>query len=95
MMLFVLLLTNTSQQLYLPIAPENEHDIKLMDNLQKQTHSDYCCRKKSCCFGFPKPPATKTLMSQPLIDEHDEIMENAKSFLQTVPKNTYNSRCTS
>ena len=46
-----------------PVTPENEHDIKLMDNLQKQIHSDYCCRNKSCCFGFPKPPATKTLIS--------------------------------
>ena len=45
-----------------PVAPENEHDIKLMDNLQKHTHSDYCCRNKSCHFGFPKPPATKTLI---------------------------------
>ena len=24
-----------------PIAPENEHDIKLMENLQTYTHSDY------------------------------------------------------
>ena len=23
-----------------PIAPENEHDIKLMENLQKHAHSD-------------------------------------------------------
>ena len=46
-----------------PVAPENEHDIKLMDNLQKHTHSDYCHRNKSCCFGFLKPPATKTLIS--------------------------------
>ena len=38
-----------------PIAPENEHHIKLMENLQKHTHSDYCRRNKSCCFGFPKP----------------------------------------
>ena len=30
------------------IAPENEHDIKLMENLQKHTHSDYCHRNKSC-----------------------------------------------
>ena len=67
-----------------PVAPENEHDIKLMDNLQKHTHSDYCCRNKSCHFGFPKPPATKTLISQPPIDDHDKIMENAKSLLQTV-----------
>ena len=55
-----------------------------MDNLQKHTHSDYCRRNKSCCFGFPKPPATKTLISRPSIDDHDNIMENAKSLLQTV-----------
>ena len=67
-----------------PVAPENEHDIKLMDNLQKHTHSDYCHRNKSCHFGFPKPPATKTLISQPPIDDHDKIIENAKSLLQTV-----------
>ena len=46
-----------------PVAPQNEHHIKLMVNLQKHTHSDYCQRNKSCCFGFPKPPATKTLLS--------------------------------
>ena len=67
-----------------PIAPENEHDIKLMENLQKHIHADYCGRNKSCCFGFPKPPATKTLISTPPIDDNDEIIENAKSVLQTV-----------
>ena len=67
-----------------PIAPENENHIKLMENLQKHTHSDYCHRNKSCCFGFPKPPATKTLISRPPIDDNDEIIENAKSVLQTV-----------
>ena len=41
-----------------PIAPENEHHIKLMENLQKHIHSDYCCRNKSHHFGFPKPPTT-------------------------------------
>ena len=46
-----------------PVTSENEHQIKLMDNLQKHTHSDYCCKNKSCCFGFPKPAATKTLIS--------------------------------
>ena len=45
-----------------PIVPENENHIKLMENLQKDTHSDYCHRNKSCCFGFTKPPITKTLM---------------------------------
>ena len=46
-----------------PVAPENEHDVKLMDSLQKHTHSDYCCRNKSCCFGFLKSPASETLIS--------------------------------
>ena len=55
-----------------------------MDNLQKHTHSDYCHRNKSCLFGFPKPPAAKTLISQPPVDDHDKIMENEKSLLQTV-----------
>ena len=67
-----------------PIAPENENHIKLMENLQKHTHSDYCHRRKSCCFDFPKPPTTKTLISRPPIDDHDKIIENAKSLLQTV-----------
>ena len=67
-----------------PVAPENEHDIKLMDNLEKHSHSDYCHRHKSCHFDFPKPPATKTLISQPTVDDHDKMMENAKSLLQTV-----------
>ena len=67
-----------------PIAHENEHHIKLMENLQKHTHSDYCRRNKSCHFGFPKPPSTKTLISRPPIDDQDEIIQNAKSVLQTV-----------
>ena len=66
------------------LAPENEHDIKLMDNLQKHTHSDYCCRNRSCHFGFPKPPATKTLIFWSPVDDYDKMMENAKSLLQTV-----------
>ena len=37
------------------VTTENEHHIKLMDSLQKHTHSDYCCKNKSCHFGFPKP----------------------------------------
>ena len=67
-----------------PVTSENEHHIKLMDSLQKHTHSDYCCKKKSCCFGFPKPPATKTLISGPPLDDNDKSIENAKSLLQTV-----------
>ena len=67
-----------------PIARESEHDIKLMENLQKHTHSDYCLRNKSCHFGFPKPPTAKPLISRPPIDDHDESIQNAKSELQTV-----------
>ena len=67
-----------------PIAPENEHHVKLMENLQKHTHSDYCCRNKCCCFGFPKPPTTKTSISRPPIGDNDEIIQNAKLVLQTV-----------
>ena len=55
-----------------------------MDNLQKHAHSDYCHRNKSCCFGFPNSPTTKTLISRPPIDDNDEIIQNAKSVLQTV-----------
>ena len=46
-----------------PVTSENEHHIKLMNNLQKHTHSEYCCKNKSCHFGFPKLPATKTIIS--------------------------------
>ena len=66
-----------------PIAPENEHDIKLIENLQKHAHSEYCHRNKSCHFGFLKPSASKTLISPPPVED-DEIMENEKSVLQTV-----------
>ena len=76
MLLFVLSLTNT--------LPENECDIKLMENLYKCKHSDYCHRNISCCFGFPKPSATQTLISRQPVDNNDAIMENAESVLQTV-----------
>ena len=38
---------------------------------------------QSCQFGFPKPPAIKTLISRPPIYDNDEIIEDAKSVLQT------------
>ena len=66
------------------VTSENEHHINLMDSLQKHTHSDYCCKNKSYHFGFPKSPATKTVISRPPLDDHDKIVENAKSLLQTV-----------
>ena len=66
------------------VTTENEHHIKLMDSLQKHTHSDYCHKNKSCHFGFPKPPAIKTIISRPPLDDQDKIVKNAKSLLQTV-----------
>ena len=66
------------------VTTENEHHMKLMDSLQKHTHSDYCCKNKSCHIGFPKPLATKTIISQPPLDDEDKIVKNAKSLLQTV-----------
>ena len=68
-----------------PVTSEDEHHIKLMDKLEKHIHSDYYDKNKSCHFGFPIPPATKTLIiSKPPLDDHDKIIENAKSLLQTV-----------
>ena len=67
-----------------PITSQNEHQIKLMDNLQKHTHSEYCHKNISCHFGFPKPPATKTLISGAPLDDNDHMIENAKLVLWTV-----------
>ena len=35
-----------------PVTSENEHHIKLMNNLQKHTHSEYCHKNKSCILVF-------------------------------------------
>ena len=48
---------------------EYKEDVKLMENFQKHTHSDYCQRKKRCLFGFPKPPSYKTVISQEVSDD--------------------------
>ena len=42
-----------------PVTSQNEHQIKLMNNLQKHTHSEYCCKNKSCRFGFSKTTCNK------------------------------------
>ena len=57
-----------------------------MKNLQKHTQSDHCCRNKSCCFGFPKPPASKTVISQEPSEEDKavDIIKYAKDILQKV-----------
>ena len=38
-------------------------DRELMTSLQRHTHSDYCRRGKKCCFGFPKPPSSVTVIA--------------------------------
>ena len=65
---------------------ENEHNIKLMENFQKHTHSDYCRRNQSCHFGFPKPPATQMLISRPSPQSEDDnkTLKNATKILKQV-----------
>ena len=67
---------------------ESESDANLMKSLQKHTHSDYCHRNKSCHFGFPKPPASRTVISQQPSEEDkaDDIIKYAKDVLQKVQK---------
>ena len=57
-----------------------------MKGLQTHTHSDYCHRNKSCCFGFPKPPVANTVISWEPAEEdkaHD-IINYAKDIIQKV-----------
>ena len=63
---------------------ERENDVNIMKSLQKHTHSDYCRRNKSCCFGFPKPPVSKTVISQEPAEEDkaDDIIKYVKDVLQ-------------
>ena len=77
-----------------PITSENEHHIHFMDSLQKHTHSDHCCKHKSCRFGFPKPPATKMLISRPPLDDNDQIIAKCRITTADCTKYTYNSKCT-
>ena len=65
---------------------ERQNDVNIMKSLQTHTHSDYCCRNKSCRFGFPNPPASKTVISWEPTEEdkaHD-IINYAKDILQKV-----------
>ena len=65
---------------------ERQSDTNLMKNLQKHAHSDYCHRNKSYHFGFPKPPASRTVTSQQSSEEDkaDDIIKYAKDVLQKV-----------
>ena len=65
---------------------ERENDLNIMKSLQTHIHSDYCHRNKSYYFGFPKPPALKTVISWEPAEEdkvHD-IIKYAKDVLQKV-----------
>ena len=63
----------------------NKKDISLIESLQKHSHSDYCCRNKTCRFGFPKPPALQTLISRaPTSDDKKNIIQNARNILHKV-----------
>ena len=65
---------------------ERENDVNIMKSLQTHTHSDTLSRNISCCFGFPKPPASKTVISWEPVEEdkaHD-IIKYAKDVLQKV-----------
>ena len=65
---------------------ENESDANLMKSLQKHTHSDYWHRNKSCCYRFPKPTASRTVIScQPSEeDKANDMIKYAKDVLQKV-----------
>ena len=44
-----------------------EEDSKLRELvllLEQHKHSSYCTRNKACCFNFPKPPSSKTLITR-------------------------------
>ena len=63
---------------------ENEHDISLMKRLQKCTHSDYCRHRKTCRFGFLKPPSNKMIMCHKPVDEAKSTLKDAKDVLEAV-----------
>ena len=65
---------------------ERENDVNIMKSLQTHTYSDYCHRSKSCCSGFPKLPASKTVISwKPAKeDKAHDIIKYAKDILQKV-----------
>ena len=60
-------------------------DRELMTSLQCHTHSDYCRRGKKCCFGFPKPPSSDTVIARKPDDDNGEaVTEHARVTLKMV-----------
>ena len=67
-----------------PTALENEHVIKLMENLQNIHILTTVTETNLVILISPNHLQQKTLISRPPIDDKDEIIENDKSVLQTV-----------
>ena len=63
-----------------PVTSQNEHQIKLINNLQKHTLSEYCHKNKSWHFGFPKLPATKTHISHLPLDDNDHMIKMQNQY---------------
>ena len=63
--------------------PSDEGKLKeLVLLLQQHKHSSYCKRHNKCRFTFPKPPSTKTLITQ--CDVHPDVASNAQTVLSKV-----------
>ena len=58
-----------------PVTSENEHHIKTHGQPTETYTFWLLLQKQILPFGFPKPPATKTLIYQPPLDDHDKIIE--------------------
>ena len=55
-----------------------------LETLQKHTHSDYCRCRKTCHFGFPKPPSNKTIICHKPVDEAKTTLKYVKDVLESV-----------
>ena len=63
--------------------PSDEGKLKeLVLLLQQHKHSSYCKRHNKCRFTFPKPPSTKTLITQ--CDVRPDVASNAQTVLSKV-----------
>ena len=68
-----------------PVAPGNEHHINPLGQPTETYTFWLLLHKQILPFWFSKTTCNKnTLISWPPLDDHDKILENAKSLLQTV-----------
>ena len=63
---------------------EGSHINALVTCIQKHAHSDYCRRKHSCWFGFPKPPSLKMIIAHPPAHDDEASISAAKQILEAV-----------